>query len=120
MSAWLLRDTIMQQVTGITFFACLLVTLKILGFVSDGHYVGHREELQVGDEVQVLPCNSAHVFHPPCLAPWLAAHNSCPVCRFELKTDDDQYERRKEREQAEAEDRKGAENAISHNEFMYI
>lgn len=43
-----------------------------------------REDLAVGDQVQVLPCNAAdgkHVFHPPCLAPWLAENNSCPTCR---------------------------------------
>lgn len=43
-----------------------------------------REDLAVGDEVQVMPCNAAdgkHVFHPPCLAPWLAENNSCPTCR---------------------------------------
>lgn len=28
------------------------------------------EQLVEGDEVQLLPCK--HVFHPPCLAPWLA------------------------------------------------
>lgn len=38
----------------------------------------------MGDEVQVLPCEGRHVFHPPCLAPWLAEHNSCPTCRCEL------------------------------------
>jgi E3 ubiquitin-protein ligase AIP2 len=81
------------------------------------------EDLAVGDEVQVMPCNAAdgkHVFHPPCLAPWLAENNSCPTCRHELPTDDHQYERRKEREREEAEERRGAENAVSHNEFLYI
>ncbi|KAI7839228.1 hypothetical protein COHA_007041 [Chlorella ohadii] len=81
------------------------------------------EDLAVGDEVQVMPCNAAdgkHVFHPPCLAPWLAENNSCPTCRHELPTDDQQYERRKEREREEAEERRGAENAVSHNEFLYI
>ena len=48
-----------------------------------------REDLAVGEEVQVMPCSDAHIFHPPCLAPWLKAHNSCPVCRHELPTDDD-------------------------------
>lgn len=40
-----------------------------------------QDELAAGEEVQVLPCN--HVFHPPCLEPWLLEHNnSCPTCRW--------------------------------------
>eukprot|EP00884_Botryococcus_braunii_P004631 jgi/Botrbrau1/14169/Bobra.182_3s0107.1 len=77
------------------------------------------DKFEIGNELQALPCNRIHVFHPECLAPWLAEHNSCPVCRSELETDDPQYERRKERDRIEAEDRKGAANALSHNEFMY-
>jgi hypothetical protein len=38
-----------------------------------------REELCEGHTVNIMPCK--HVFHPPCLAPWLAEHNSCPICR---------------------------------------
>lgn len=41
-----------------------------------------------------------------------------PPGRHELPTDDQQYERRKEREREEAEERRGAENAVSHNEFL--
>ena len=78
-----------------------------------------REDLQVGEEVQIMPCNSNHVYHPDCLAPWLKAHNSCPVCRFELPTDDMAYETKKERDQREAEDSKGAANAVSHTDFLY-
>lgn len=78
-----------------------------------------REDLEVGDEVQIMPCNNSHVFHPPCLAPWLQMHNSCPVCRHELETDDMHYEHRKERDQREAEERKGAANAVSHVDFLY-
>ena len=78
-----------------------------------------REDLQVGEEVQIMPCNSNHVYHPDCLAPWLKDHNSCPVCRFELPTDDMAYENQKERDQSEAEDRKGAANAVSHTDFLY-
>eukprot|EP00878_Enallax_costatus_P002103 GHUV01002270.1.p1 GENE.GHUV01002270.1~~GHUV01002270.1.p1 ORF type:complete len:347 (+),score=121.21 GHUV01002270.1:142-1182(+) len=76
------------------------------------------EELQLGDRVQQLPCK--HVFHVPCLAPWLRQNNSCPVCRHELPTDDWKYEARKEREAEEEEARQGAAAALSHNEFMYV
>lgn len=78
-----------------------------------------REDLQVGEQIQIMPCNSNHVYHPDCLAPWLKEHNSCPVCRFELPTDDMAYENKKERDQREAEDRKGAANAVSHTDFLY-
>ncbi len=74
----------------------------------------------VGDEVQIMPCNDGHVFHPPCLKPWLVEHNSCPVCRHELPTDDDKYERRKEREREDAEGAKGSANALQQNEFIFV
>lgn len=38
----------------------------------------------------VLPCR--HSFHSECIIPWLNRTNTCPLCRFELKTDDPNYE----------------------------
>ena len=73
----------------------------------------------MGSTVTVMPCHDNHLFHTVCLAPWLKDHNSCPVCRHELPTDDDNYERNKVREASAAEVAHGAAHALSHNEFMY-
>jgi len=77
-----------------------------------------RENLVVSDKMQELPCK--HTFHPPCLKPWLDEHNSCPICRHELQTDDHAYENWKEREKEAEEERKGAANAIRGGEYMYV
>ncbi|XP_062020406.1 E3 ubiquitin-protein ligase AIP2 [Rosa rugosa] len=77
-----------------------------------------KEVLVVNDKMQELPCK--HTFHPPCLKPWLDEHNSCPICRHELETDDHAYESWKEREREAEEDRKGAANAVRGGEYMYV
>ena len=77
-----------------------------------------RDELAAGDTVQVMPCK--HVFHPPCLAPWLECNNTCPVCRFELPTDDPKYEAAKARAAELAEEALGSANALAGGEFHYI
>lgn len=55
-----------------------------------------KDEFAKGEKVIVFPCPNKHVYHTDCIKPWLKLHNSCPVCRHELKTDDDWYERMKE------------------------
>nr|GMD92164.1 E3 ubiquitin-protein ligase AIP2 [Ipomoea batatas] len=77
-----------------------------------------KENLVLNDKMQELPCK--HMFHPPCLKPWLDEHNSCPICRHELQTDDHNYESWKEREREAEEERKGAANAVREGEYMYV
>ncbi|KAH7287308.1 hypothetical protein KP509_32G049400 [Ceratopteris richardii] len=59
-----------------------------------------KDDFELDSEVIQLPCN--HIYHPDCILPWLAEHNSCPVCRFELPTDDADYEARKGQNRSEA------------------
>ncbi|XP_051197164.1 uncharacterized protein [Lolium perenne] len=39
-----------------------------------------------GQRVVRLPCK--HYFHGDCICPWLAIRSTCPMCRYQLPTDD--------------------------------
>ncbi|MED6145702.1 hypothetical protein PIB30_027831 [Stylosanthes scabra] len=53
-----------------------------------------KDALVPGTEASQLPCS--HLYHGSCILPWLSTRNSCPLCRYELPTDDRDYEEGKQ------------------------
>lgn len=48
------------------------------------------DDFVIGMEAKEMPCK--HKFHGDCLLPWLELHCSCPVCRYELPSDETKTE----------------------------
>jgi E3 ubiquitin-protein ligase RNF115/126 len=44
------------------------------------------EDFEMGTEAKEMPCQ--HKFHSQCILPWLELHSSCPICRFQLPTEE--------------------------------
>lgn len=54
------------------------------------------EKLTAGDSALRIPCG--HLFHEDCVRTWLQSNNQCPMCRYELPSEDASLEQgRRER-----------------------
>ncbi|OIW14180.1 hypothetical protein TanjilG_21320 [Lupinus angustifolius] len=51
----------------------------------ESHCAVCMEPFELCTSVKEMPCK--HIYHEECILPWLALHNSCPVCRHELSVD---------------------------------
>ena len=72
---------------------CKINEDKIKEFGIENSCAVCKDEFTIGEECLLMPCS--HHFHGDCLLPWLKERNSCPVCRYELPTDDEDFELRK-------------------------
>ncbi|KAM0941742.1 putative transcription factor C2H2 family [Dioscorea sansibarensis] len=54
-----------------------------------------KDDISREEPAAQLPC--LHHYHGECILTWLGIRNTCPVCRYELPTDDAEYEKLKGR-----------------------
>mmetsp|Transcript_38189 Transcript_38189/g.58255 ORF Transcript_38189/g.58255 Transcript_38189/m.58255 type:complete len:115 (-) Transcript_38189:330-674(-) len=78
---------------------CCVCLMKLAETIPEHSSLVETDKQGEGWIVIEMPCD--HFFHKECLLPWLKEHNSCPSCRFELPTDDQDYERRKEQQETQ-------------------
>jgi E3 ubiquitin-protein ligase RNF115/126 len=52
-----------------------------------------KDDFEINQKLIYVPCK--HIFHEECLLPWLKERNSCPTCRYELPSEDLEYDSRK-------------------------
>lgn len=57
-----------------------------------------KDTFELANKALELPCK--HLYHADCVKHWLKDHCSCPVCRYELPTEDLQYEQDRKRRMA--------------------
>ncbi|KAF5182254.1 hypothetical protein FRX31_028159 [Thalictrum thalictroides] len=46
------------------------------------------EDFLTDEEISRMPCSSSHIFHTCCIGKWLEVSNICPLCRYQMPTDD--------------------------------
>jgi hypothetical protein len=60
-----------------------------------------QSDFENGDTCIRMPCPGfRHTFHHDCIMPWLNMRNTCPTCRYELPTDNKQWNKLRADERA--------------------
>jgi len=71
--------------TGASVDAMPKIKVNSRHLVNNSHCAVCKERFELGGEARVMPCS--HIYHSDCIVPWLAQHNSCPVCRQGLPSE---------------------------------
>lgn len=48
------------------------------------------DDFEIGAEAKEMPCK--HKFHNGCIIPWLELHSSCPICRYQIPSDESKHD----------------------------
>ncbi|KAE8674991.1 multi-copper oxidase type 1 family protein [Hibiscus syriacus] len=70
------------------------------------------DDFEAGSEAKEMPCK--HKFHSGCILPWLELHSSCPVCRYQISSDESKLDSDRQRSSRNRRERESESNVQGH------